>query len=105
MRDEGGSIRSSALPSVLLPQPLSPTRPSTSPRRISSETLSMALTHPARVLYRTDRFSTVSSVPFFWLAIPLILREARVEDLAQALAEHAEPEIGRASCRGRGGGA
>src|SRR5690554_4219617 len=52
----------------------------------------MALTQPARVLYRTERSSTLSRVPLFWFAIPLIPREARVEDLAQALAEHAEPE-------------
>src|SRR5690606_8572004 len=83
-------MRSSALPSVRLPQPLSPTRPTTSPRLISSVTLSMALTQPVRVLYWTDRFSILTSVPL--LAIALVLREARVEDFAQALAQHTEPE-------------
>jgi len=61
MRAGGLSKRVTALAMVLLPQPDSPARPSTSPLRISKETPSTARTGPRPVRYSTRRSRTCSS--------------------------------------------
>src|SRR6266536_3244537 len=78
----GGSIRpSSERPVTVLPEPDSPTIPSTSPRPTSNDTPSTALTTPARVKKWTFRSSTERT------ALMLSALEPRVHHVAQLIAD------------------
>src|SRR5438552_12884136 len=78
----GGSIKpSSDRPVTVLPEPDSPTMPSTSPRPTSNETPSTAFTTPARVKKWTLRSSTTSTADM------ILSFQPRVHDVAQLVAD------------------
>src|SRR5712692_2038906 len=80
-----GSRRMTASAVVVLPQPLSPARPSASPSPRSNETPWTARTVPAWVVYSMKR-SLTSSRP------SLPPPEARVQDLIEGVSEQVEAE-------------
>ena len=83
-RRSSGSSRSSAISLTLLPQPDSPTMPSTSPSSSANESRRRPATTPSSVSKRTVSASTSSSAHH--------AGRPRVEDVAQPVAEQVERE-------------
>src|SRR5947209_11847513 len=88
-RRPGGSIRpSSESPVTVLPEPDSPTIPSTSPRPTANDRPSTAFTTPARVKKWTFRSST-ERTSLMWSAL-----EPRVHNVAQLVADQIDGDDG-----------
>ena len=78
-----GRMRSSAIATVLLPDPDSPTRASTLPRERSNETRSTAYVVASRVRYRTERSRTLTIVSFMDQRWP-VRREGSAQPLGRS---------------------